>query len=112
MSEHQNVTLQAKRNAETLTILVSKKIKEGVSDAVEVTNQHSVTNDIMNDWINKSMVKNIVNDKDEVMNRNRNWVVGEIIIAAKNKIVKLFIRAKDVVRFYELKSSIWDKCLR
>ena len=42
-------------------------------------------NDIMNDWMEKSMVQNIVNEKNEVMNGNKNLVVGERIIGLKIK---------------------------
>ena len=112
MSEHQNEILYAKGNMETITIFVSKKIKEGVRDVVGVTNSYRVVNDIMNDWIEKRMVTNIVNDKDEVMTRDQNWVVGERIMGGKNKRVEFFIRVQTTARFYELKSSVWDKCVK
>ena len=57
------------------------------------------------------MAQDIVNDKNEVMNRNKNWVVGKRIIGVRIKRVEFFIRVKTTARFYELKSSVWDKFL-
>lgn len=50
-SECQNKMLQAKGNMETITIFVSKKLKEGESDVAGVANSHRVINDMMNDWM-------------------------------------------------------------
>ena len=66
----------------------------------------------MNAWMKKRMVQNIINEKKEVMNRNQNWVVGEKIIGLKKKRIEFFIRAQTISRFYELKSSVWDKFLK
>ena len=52
------------------------------------------------------------NDHHKVMNSDKNWVVGERIIGEKIKRIEFFIKTQATVRFYELKSSVWDKCLR
>ena len=65
----------------------------------------------MNAWMDSKMVEDIVNEKDEVMNRNQNWVIGERIVGVKKKRVDFFIRVKTRVRFYELKSKVWNKCV-
>ena len=51
MSQFQNEILQAKGNIETITIFVSKKLKEGESDVAGVANLHRVINDMINDWM-------------------------------------------------------------
>ena len=70
---------------ETVTISVYKKIEEGVSDVVGVTNSCRFINYMMNNRIGKRVVKNIVNEKEEVINRDQKWVVGDIIIGPKIK---------------------------
>ena len=70
------------------------EFKEGESDVVGVNNSHMVINDAMNYWTKKRIVQNIVNEKNEVMNRNKNWAVGERIIGLKNKRVDFFIRVQ------------------
>ena len=44
------------------------------------------------------------------MKLNKNWVVSERIVGVK-KIIEFFIRAKTRIRFCELKSRAWDKCV-
>ena len=67
---------------------MSKIFKEGENDAVRVTNSYRVINDIMNDWIETRMVQNTPSEENEVMNRDQNWVLGEIIIGLKRKRVE------------------------
>ena len=61
--------------------------------------------------MDSKMVEDIVHEKDEAMNWNQNWVVGERIVGVKKKRVDFFIRVKTRVRFYEMKSKVWDKCV-
>ena len=65
----------------------------------------------MNEWIDTKMAQDMLNENNDTMNRNQNWVVGERITGIKTKRVEFFIRAKTRVRFYELKSKAWDKCV-
>ena len=83
-----------------------------MSDVLGLMNSYRVVNDIMIDWIDKRMVINIVNNHHEVMNNDKSWVVGERIIGEKIKRIEFCIKTQATVRFYELKSSVWDKCLR
>ena len=71
-SDHKNEALKAKGNVEILTMLASKKFKEGESNVEGVNTLHRVTNDVINDWMETRMAQNIVNEKNEVMNRNQN----------------------------------------
>ena len=57
-------------------------------------------------------MQNAVNEKNEVMNMNQNWVVGERMIGLKKKRVEFFIRVQISSRFYELKSSMWEFFLK
>ena len=93
-------------------MLVSKKFKEVESDIEGVNNSYKVINDVMNDWMESRMVQNVVNEKNEIMNINQNCLIIEKIIGVRNKRVEFFIRLKTTSRFYELKSSVWDKCLK
>lgn len=45
------------------------------------------------------------------MNRDKSWVAEERIVRLNSNRVWLFIRVQTRSRFYELKSSAWDKCL-
>ena len=85
MSEQKNETTKAKGKMGILTMLVSKKFKEGESDIEGVSDSCRVTNDVMNDWIESRMAQNIANEKNEVMIRNQNWVFGERIIGLRKK---------------------------
>ena len=69
---------------EMLTMLISMKVKEGESEVEGANNTCRVTNDFMNDWMESNMVQEILNEKNEAMNRNQNWAVGENIIGSKN----------------------------
>ena len=92
-------------------MLVSNKFKEGESDVEGVNNSNRVINDAMNNCMESRMAQDIVNEKNEFMNRNQNWVVGERIIGVRKKRVEFYIRLKTTSRFYELKTSVWDECL-
>ena len=96
---------------EILTMLVSKKFKEGENDVEKVNNSCGVKNDAMNDWMESRMAQDIANEKNDVMNRNQRLVVSERIIGVRKNRVEFSIRVKNATRFYELKSSIWEKCL-
>ena len=106
MSEYQNEKLQAKCNVETIIIFVHKKFKEGQSDVVGVLNSCRVINDMMNDWIETRIVQNIVNEKNEVINRDQNWAARGRIIGLKSKRAELCTRTQNASRFYELKSCV------
>ena len=82
---------------EIITMLISKKVKEGETEVVGVNNAHRLTNEFMNIWMDSKMVEDVVNEKDEVMNRNKNWVVDESIVGVKKKRVEFFIRVKTRV---------------
>ena len=53
-------------------MIASKKMKGCVSDAIGVTNDYRTINDIMNDWMDKHMALNIVNDENGALNRDKN----------------------------------------
>ena len=72
---------------ETLTMLISMKVKEGESEVEGVNDTCRVMNHVMNDWMELNMVQEIVNENNEVMNRNQNWVVDERIIGGRKKIL-------------------------
>ena len=97
---------------QTIRNFVSNRFKDGESDVVGVTNSQRVINYMMNDWIETRMVQNVLSENNVVMNRDKNWVLGERIIGLKSKRVELFIRAQTVARFYGLNYSVWDKCLK
>ena len=111
-SEYENELTKVKERTEILTILISNKFKEGESDIEGINNLHRVINDAMNDWIASKMTQSIENERNEVMNRNQNWVEGKRIIGVRKKRAQFFIRVKTTARFYELKSSVLDKFLK
>ena len=71
---------------------VCKKFKQGESDVVGVANLHRAINEVMAYWIEIRMVKNTVNMKNKVMNRDKNWFAGERIIGSNSKRVEFFVR--------------------
>ena len=95
--EREHESLKLKENVEIVTMLISKKVKEGDSEVVGVINAHRLTNEVMSVWMVSKTVQEIVNEKDEVMNRNQNWVVGERIVGVKKKRADFFIRVKTRV---------------
>ena len=44
----------------------------------------------MNVQMDGHVVEDVVNEKDEIMNRDKNWVVGERIIGSKTKRVEFY----------------------
>ena len=71
-------------------MLASRNITEGESELERINNACRIINEIMNVWIDRHMVDNIVNENEEIMNRDQNWVVGERIIGIKTKRVVFF----------------------
>ena len=63
-----------------------------MSDVLGLMNSYRVVNDIMNDWIDKRMVIKGSNDRHEVMNSDKHWVVGERIVGEKIKRVEFLIK--------------------
>ena len=84
-SKHKNKSLKEKGKMEIIAMLTSKKVKEGESEVVGVSNTCRLINKVMNLWIDSKMVEDIINEKDEVMNWNLNWLVGERIVGFKKK---------------------------
>ena len=66
-------------------MLVSMKVKDGEIKVEGASNTHRVTNDVINDCMESNVGQETVNEKNKVMNRNQNWLVGEIIIGGKRK---------------------------
>ena len=101
-TEFENETLHRKGKTETITMLVSRNIKEGESEVNGINNTHRIINEIINAWMDGHVVEDIVNEKDEIMNRDQNWVVGERIIGSKTKRVQFFIRVISKESFITL----------
>ena len=87
-------------------MLVSRNIKEGESELDGMNNTCKIINEMMNAWMDGNMVEDIVNEKDETMNRYQKWAIGERIIGSKTKRVEFFIRVTSKEPFYEIKSSV------
>ena len=66
-------------------MLMPKRVKEGESEVVGVKSIRRLTNEVMNAWVESKMVEDIENEKDEAMDQNQNWAVGERIIGGKKK---------------------------
>ena len=66
-------------------MLVSRNIEEGEIEVDGINNTHRIINETMSTLIDGNMVEAIVNEKDEIMNRDYKWVVGERIIGSKTK---------------------------
>ena len=64
---------------EMLTILISMKVKDGESEVEGLNNAHRLTNEVVNEWIDLKMAQDMVNKKNDAMNLNQNWIVGERI---------------------------------
>ena len=84
-------------------MMASIKVKEGEIEVEGVKNTCKVINEVMNE-------KDLFEDgsrhskwKNEVVNHNQNWIVGERTICVKNKIAEFFIRVKTRVKFHKLK---------
>ena len=104
--EFANETMCEKGEMETLTMIMSRNVKEGESEVVGINNACRITNEVMSVWVDANVVDDVVNEKGEVMNKNQNWVVGKRIIGIKTKRVEFFIRVKSKERFYEMKSRV------
>ena len=63
-------------------------------------------NGMINDLIETGMDRNTVNENNEVMNIDKNWVTGYVIIGYKSEIMEFFIRVQTAARFYDLKHSV------
>ena len=50
-----------------------------------------MTNEVINAWMDAKIAEDIVNQKGEVMNRNKNWLVGERIVGVKIKRVDFLL---------------------
>ena len=70
---------------------MSNNVKGDVSNVIGVTNAHRIINDAINDWTDKCMVSNEVNNKNEAMNRDQKWAVGEIVVGVINKRVEFLL---------------------
>ena len=79
---------------EILTMLVSNKFKEGESDVEGVNNSNRVINDAMNNCMESRMAQDIVNEKNQVMNRDQNFLAGERIIEVRMKRVEFLLERK------------------
>ena len=53
-------------------MLVSRKIKEEESEVDGINNACRIINEIMNAWMDRHVVDNIVNESEEIMNRDKN----------------------------------------
>ena len=87
------------------------KVIDGDSEVEAVNNVCMLIYEVMNKWIVTKMTQDIAKENNDATNLNKNWVVRKIIIGVKKKRVELFIRAKTRVRFYKLKSKVWEKCV-
>ena len=91
-------------------MLISMKIKDGGSEVEGVNEACRLLNEVMNEWIDTKIVQDMLNENNDMTNRNKNWLVGKITIGFKKR-VEFFIRVNARVRFYDLKSKEWDKCV-
>ena len=68
-------------------MLVSMKVKEGKSEVEGASHTHRVTNKVMNDYVESNVVRDAVNEKNEVMNLNQNLVVDKrtIVVIKKSR---------------------------
>ena len=97
--EFVNGTLHRKEKTATITMLVSRNTQEGENKLEGINNAHRSINEIMNAWKDRHMVENMMNEKEEIMNRDQNWVIGERIIGIKNKRVDFFYQSNKQRKF-------------
>ena len=68
-----------------MTLLMSLKIEKNVNDAKWISKAHRETNEMINEWMGKRIVIDVVNYKEKVMTRDQNWAFSARVVGTSNK---------------------------
>ena len=68
-----------------LTLLMSIKIKKSLNDATWVSNACRAINEMINEWMEKDMVIDVVNEKEKVTTRYQNWAFRVKVVGTNDK---------------------------